>query len=423
MVLTKMLNDKDKIFTNLLGGGASDLKSSKARGIWKDTLNTIKKGQDWIIEEVKKSEIRGRGGAGFPTGLKWSFMQNQDKDRPRYFIVNADEGEPGTCKDRDILRNEPHRLLEGILLSSFAIGAKTAYVYIRGEYYNEAKILQKAIDEACISGLLGKNSCGSGYSLDVHIHKGMGGYICGEETALIESLEGKKGLPRNKPPYPVESGLYGCPTIVNNVETVAAIPEILKRGANWFASIGRPKNTGTKIFSISGCVKKPCNIEEAMGIPLKELIETHAGGVLNGWDNLQAVIPGGASTELLPKHICVKVKMDFDDLASYNGSLGTGGIIVLDKSVDIIATVFRLSLFYKHESCGQCTPCREGIPWISRSMQNIVMGNAGMRDLELLEDLIKKIPNNTICAFAGGAVAPVQGLIRHFKPLIIARLK
>ncbi|MCL2473452.1 MAG: NADH-quinone oxidoreductase subunit NuoF [Alphaproteobacteria bacterium] len=420
-----MLIDKDKIFTNLQGKGASDLRSSRSRGIWNNTGKIIGKGQAWIINEVKKSEIRGRGGAGFPTGVKWSFIQNPniDPDLPRYFIVNADEGEPGTCKDRDILRYEPHRLLEGVLISAFAIGAHTAYIYIRGEYANEAKILQKAINEAYSKRLLGKNAAGSGWDCDVYIHRGMGGYICGEETALIESLEGKKGLPRNKPPYPVQAGLYSCPTMVNNVETVSTIPEILRRGASWFASIGRHKNTGTKIFSISGCVNKPCNVEEAMGIPLKELIEKHAGGVTGGWDNLLAVIPGGASTEVLPKSICNIVTMDFDDLCSLHSALGTGGVIVMDSSVDVVAAVFRLSLFYKHESCGQCTPCREGIGWISRIMQKILRGQAGLRDIDLLEDLIKQIPDETICAFAAGAASPIQGLLRHFRPLMLERIK
>ena len=420
-----MLIDSNKIFTNLRGTGAFDLKSSRMRGIWNNTANIIGKGREKIIDEIKKSELRGRGGAGFPTGMKWSFIQNTaiDPDLPRYFIVNADEGEPGTCKDRDILRYEPHRLLEGILIAAFVAKAHVAYVYIRGEYVNEAKILQKAIDEAYANRLLGQNAAGSGWVCDVYIHRGMGGYICGEETALIESLEGKKGLPRNKPPYPIQAGLYSCPTMVNNVETVSLIPEILRRGSAWFASIGRRGNTGTKIFSISGCVNKPCNVEEAMGIPLKELIEKHAGGVTGGWDNLLAVIPGGASTEPIPKSICNTVKMDFDDLSSVSSALGTGGVIVMDSSIDIVAVVFRLSVFYKHESCGQCTPCREGMAWISRIMQKMLKGDARLEDLDMLQDLITKIPDETICAFASGAVSPIRGLIRNFKSQMTERIK
>lgn len=354
-----MLKKEERIFTNLHGEQSHDLKSSKKRGDWDNTKALLNKGKEWIIEEVKKSGLRGRGGAGFSTGTKWSFMPKESK-KPSYLVVNADESEPGTCKDRDILRYEPHKLIEGCLLASFAIGANSCYIYIRGEFYNEASNIQRALDEAYKDGLIGKNACGSGFNCDIYLHRGAGAYICGEETALLESLEGKKGMPRLKPPFPAGFGLYGCPTTINNVESIAVVPTILRRGASWFASIGKPNNTGTKIFCISGHVNKPCNVEEAMGIPLKEIIEKHAGGVRGGWDNLKAIIPGGSSVPLLPKSLCETADMDFDSLKAAGSSLGTGGIIVMDKSTDIIYAIARLSKFYMHESCGQCTPCREG---------------------------------------------------------------
>ena len=292
-----MLKKDDKIFTNLDGKMSFDIQASIKRGIWHNYKNNLKKSPDDIIEEVKKSDLRGRGGAGFSTGMKWSFMPKESKSgKPSYLVVNADESEPGTCKDRDIIRYEPHRVIEGSILSGIAIRAKAAYIYIRGEYYNEYIILKRAIEEAYEKGFLGKNILETGINFDVYIHRGAGAYICGEETALLNSLEGRKGMPRLKPPaFPAAVGVWGCPTTVNNIETVAVVPEILKRGADWFASIGRPKNTGTKVFCISGHVNKPCNVEESMSIPLKELIEKHAGGVRGGWDNLLAVIPGGSS--------------------------------------------------------------------------------------------------------------------------------
>ena len=288
-----MLRDEDRIFTNLYGFEDFGLEAARARGDWDNTKDLILKGRDWIINETKELGLRGRGGAGFSTGLKWSFMPKQTGDRPHYLVINADEGEPGTCKDRDLMRHDPHKLIEGCLIASFAIGANACYIYIRGEFYNESSNLQRAIDEAYAAGLIGKNACDSGWDFDLYLHRGAGAYICGEETALIESLEGKKGQPRNKPPFPAQAGLYSCPTTVNNVESIAVVPTILRRGAAWFAGLGRPKNTGTKVFSISGHVNNPCNVEEEMGIPLKELIEKHAGGVRGGWDNLLAIIPGG----------------------------------------------------------------------------------------------------------------------------------
>ncbi|MDX5527366.1 MAG: NADH-quinone oxidoreductase subunit NuoF, partial [Wolbachia endosymbiont of Andrena nigroaenea] len=292
-----------------------------------------------------------------------------------YLVVNADESEPGTCKDRDILRYEPHKLLEGILLASRAISASVAYIYIRGEFYNEYLVLKKALEEAYKENLIGKNACKSGYDLDVFIHRGAGAYICGEETAQLESIEGKKGFPRMKPPFPAGVGLFGCPTTINNVETIAMVPDILNRGGEWFASLGKPNNTGTKVFCISGHVNNPCNVEEELGIPLRELIEKYAGGVRGGWDNLLAVIPGGSSVPLIPKSICDTIEMDFDSLRTAQSGLGTAAVIVMNKSTDIIAAIERLSHFYMHESCGQCTPCREGTGWMWRIMKRMVAGD------------------------------------------------
>ena len=418
-----MLQDKDRIFTNLYGDFGRDIVSAKSRGDWKDTAAIIAKGKDWIINEVKLSELRGRGGAGFPTGMKWSFAPKEIKPgRPHYLIINADESEPGTCKDRDIIRFEPQKLIEGCLIASYAIGANTCYIYIRGEYFNESKILQEAINEAYKEGLIGKNACGTGFDLDIHIHLGAGAYICGEETALIESIEGNKGQPRLKPPFPALVGLYGCPTIVNNVETIAVVPTILKRGGKWFASFGRAKNTGTKIFCISGNVNNPCNVEEEMGIPLKELIEKHAGGVVGGWENLQAVIPGGSSMPVLSKKICDTIKMDFDSLVEVQSGLGTAGVVVIDKSQDIVKCFARIARFYKHESCGQCTPCREGTGWMWRMLERINKGDADVQEIDMLMDVTKQIEGHTICAFGEGASWPVQGLLRHFRGEIEQRL-
>ncbi|MBL4793417.1 MAG: NADH-quinone oxidoreductase subunit NuoF, partial [Citromicrobium sp.] len=295
------LSDKDRIFTNLYGFQSAGLKAAQARGDWDDTKALLAKGQDAIIEDVKASGLRGRGGAGFPTGMKWSFMPKESKDgRPSFLVINADESEPGSCKDREIMRHDPHKLIEGALVAGFAMRARAAYIYIRGEYIREAEALQAAIDEAYDAGLIGKNACGSGYDYDVFLHRGAGAYICGEETALIESLEGKKGQPRLKPPFPAGAGLYGCPTTVNNVESIAVVPTILRRGPAWFDGFGREKNSGTKLFQISGHVEKPCVVEEEMSIPFRELIERHCGGIRGGWDNLLAVIPGGSSVPLVP---------------------------------------------------------------------------------------------------------------------------
>ena len=417
-----MLKEKDKIFKNLYGQDDWSLKGAYKRDIWSNTKEIIKKGSSFIIDEIKKSDLRGRGGAGFPAGLKWSFMP-KDSGKPHYLVVNADESEPGTCKDREILRNDPHLLLEGCLIAGFAMHAHTCYIYIRGEYYNESSNLQKAIDEAYESNLIGKNASESGWDFDIILHRGAGAYICGEETALLESLEGKKGQPRLKPPFPAGVGLYGCPTTVTNVETVAVAPTILRRGASWFSSLGNPKNTGTKIFSISGHVNNPCNVEEEMGISLKELIEKHAGGVIGGWGNLLAVIPGGASVPLLPKKICDTVKMDFDSLKEVQSGLGTAAVIVMNNTTDIVEAITRLSHFYKHESCGQCTPCREGTGWMFRMMEKMIVGNAQSSDIDKLLNVTKQIEGHTICALGDAAAWPIQGLMRHFRPEVERRIQ
>ncbi len=422
----EMLKNQDKIFTNLHGQQSYELNSAIKRGDWKDTKKFLDQGSEWIIDQIKNSFLRGRGGAGFPTGTKWSFVPKKtdpNQGKPHYLVVNADESEPGTCKDRDIIRNEPHKLIEGCLIASRAINANTCYIYIRGEYYNESVILQRAIDEAYQANLIGKNACKSGWDLDIYVHRGAGAYICGEETALLESLEGNKGQPRLKPPFPALVGLYGCPTVINNVESIAVVPEILRRGPSWFASIGREKNTGTKIFCISGHVNKPCNVEEEMGISLRELIEKHAGGVIGGWDNLLAVIPGGSSVPLIKKEICDNVLMDFDSLKAVGTALGTAGVIVMNKSTDIIKAIARLSHFYKHESCGQCTPCREGTGWLMRIMDRMVEGNAEIKEIDQLYNLTKQIEGHTICALGDAAAWPVQGLIKNFKDEMIKRIE
>jgi NADH dehydrogenase (ubiquinone) flavoprotein 1 len=416
------LKDKDRIFTNLYGEHDIGIKGAMKRGDWYRTKDLMRKGEEWILKEIKNSGLRGRGGAGFPSGLKWSFMPKVSDGRPSYLVVNADEGEPGTCKDREIMRHDPHKLVEGCLLAGFAMRARAAYIYIRGEFYREAEALQQAIDESYAAGFLGRNSCGTGYNFDVYVHRGAGAYICGEETSLIESLEGKPGKPRMKPPFPANVGLYGCPTTVSNVETVAVAPTILRRGAAWFASFGRPKNSGTKLFCISGHVNNPITVEEEMSIPLKELIEKHAGGVIGGWDNLKAIIPGGSSVPLIPKKICEEVLMDFDALRDVKSGLGTAAVIVMNNSVDVIAMITRLSKFYRNESCGQCTPCREGSPWLWNVMERMVKGDAKIDEIDMLEELTYQIEGHTICALGDAAAWPVQGIIRHFRPEMEQRI-
>ena len=412
-----MLADNDRIFTNLYGFESPHLDAARSRGDWRDTADLLNKGKSDIIQTVKDSGLRGRGGAGFPTGVKWSFMPNPETSgRPHYLVVNADESEPGTCKDRDIMRNDPHKLLEGALIAGYAMGAHVAYIYIRGEFYNESSTLVAAINEAYEAGLLGDNAAGSGWAFDIYLHRGAGAYICGEETALLESLEGHRGLPRNKPPFPAQAGVFSCPTTVNNVESIAVVPTILRRGPDWFKSLGRDeKNTGSKIFCISGHVNQPCNVEENLGVQLRDMIDAHAGGVRGGWSNLKAVIPGGSSTPLLPKTICDDLHMDFDSLSAAGSGLGTAAVIVMDKNTDIIQAIARLSYFYMHESCGQCTPCREGTGWVWRVMKRMVKGEADIDEIDMLWDVSKEIEGHTICAHGDASAWPVQGLIRHFR--------
>lgn len=419
-----MLADKDRIFTNLYGFQDWGLKAAQARGDWDDTKALIGRGQDAIIDEMKASGLRGRGGAGFPTGLKWSFMPKESKDgRPSFLVINADESEPGSCKDREIIRHDPHKLIEGALVAGFAMRARAAYIYIRGEYIREAETLQAAIDEAYDAGLIGKNASGSGYDFDVFLHRGAGAYICGEETAMIESLEGKKGQPRLKPPFPAGAGLYGCPTTVNNVESIAVVPTILRRGASWFAGFGRENNAGTKLFQISGHVEKPCVVEEAMSIPFRELIEKHCGGIRGGWGNLLAVIPGGSSVPLVPAEQIMDCPMDFDGLKALGSGLGTAAVIVMDKSTDIVRAISRISYFYKHESCGQCTPCREGTGWMWRVMERLRTGDAAIEEIDMLQQVTKQVEGHTICALGDAAAWPIQGLIRHFRPELERRIE
>ncbi|KAL4762935.1 NADH-quinone oxidoreductase subunit NuoF [Aspergillus foveolatus] len=420
------LKDQDRIFTNLYGHHGADLKSAMKYGDWYRTKDIVLKGHDWLISELKASGLRGRGGAGFPSGLKYSFMNFKDWDkdpRPRYLVVNADEGEPGTCKDREIMRKDPQKLIEGCLVVGRAMNANAAYIYIRGEFYHEATVLQRAINEAYQAGLIGKNACGTGYDFDVFIHRGMGAYVCGEETSLIESLEGKAGKPRLKPPFPAAVGLFGCPSTVTNVETVAVTPTIMRRGGSWFASFGRERNAGTKLFCISGHVNNPCTVEEEMSIPLRELIDRHCGGVRGGWDNLKAVIPGGSSTPIIPKSVCDDQLMDFDALKDSQTGLGTAAVIVMDKSTDVVRAISRLSTFYKHESCGQCTPCREGSKWTMQMMQRLEKGQAREREIDMLQELTKQVEGHTICALGEAFAWPIQGLIRHFRPELEARIK
>ena len=415
-----MLQDKDRIFLNLYGQGDWRLKGARARGAWDNTKGLIANGHDWIINEVKTSGLRGRGGAGFPTGLKWSFMPKNDP-RPSYLAVNADESEPGSCKDREIMRHDPHLLIEGALLAGFAMRAHHAFIYIRGEFMREREHLQAAVDEAYEAKLIGKDNV-NGWDFDVIVHHGAGASICREETALLESIEGKKGMPRLKPPFPANVGLYGAPTTVNNVESIAVVPDILRRGGAWFAALGKPNNTGTKLYQISGHVEQPCVVEEEMGIPVKELINKHAGGVRGGWDNLLAIIPGGASMPLIKADECEDLTMDYDALAKLKSGLGPGAVMVMDKSADPIAAITRIAYFFKHESCGQCTPCREGAGWMFRVLERMQRGEAEKSEIDLLFNVTKQVEGHTICALGDAAAWPVQGLIRNFRDLIEERI-
>jgi NADH-quinone oxidoreductase subunit F len=428
MGYTGPLADKDRIFTNLYGFQSPYLKAAEQRGDWDNTKGLMALGQDGIIDKVKASGLRGRGGAGFPTGMKWSFMPKEPKPgKPNFLVVNADESEPGSCKDREIIRHDPHKLIEGSLIAGYAMRARAGYIYIRGEFIQETKVLERAVAEAYEAGLLGKNACGSGYDFDLFVHRGAGAYICGEETAMLESLEGSKGWPRLKPPFPAGAGLYGCPTTVNNVESLAVVPTILRRSPEWFTSIGNPKNEGTKLYQLSGHVNTPCTVEEAMGISFRELISRHGGGIRGArnpddFDNLLAVIPGGSSVQLVPAHEIMDAPMDFDGLKALGSGLGTAAVIVMDKSTDIVRAISRISYFYKHESCGQCTPCREGTGWMWRMMEKLRVGDAEVEDIDKLLDVTKQVEGHTICALGDAAAWPIQGLVRHFRPELERRI-
>ncbi|MBZ0096275.1 MAG: NADH-quinone oxidoreductase subunit NuoF [Sulfuricella sp.] len=365
-----------------------------------------------IIEQVKLSSLRGRGGAGFPTGLKWSFMpKNYPGDK--YLVCNTDEGEPGTFKDRDILRLNPHQLIEGMIIGGYTLGAKAGYNYIHGEIWAEYERFEAALEEARAAGLLGKNILGSGWDFDIHAHHGYGAYVCGEETALLESIEGKKGQPRFKPPFPASFGLYGKPTTINNTETLASIPYIIKHGGQKFLELGKPNNGGTKIFSVSGHVNNPGNFEIGMGTPFSELLAM-AGGVKDG-RKLKAVIPGGSSVPVLPGEIMMDLTMDYDSIAKAGSYLGAGSVIVMDDTVCMVRALERLSYFYFEESCGQCTPCREGTGWLYRVIHRIEHGQGRPEDLDLLESVAGNIMGRTICALGDAAAMPVQGMLKHFR--------
>jgi len=366
-----------------------------------------------IISELKTSALRGRGGAGFPTGLKWSFMPRNTPGQ-KYIVCNSDESEPGTCKDRDILRFNPHALIEGMAIAGYAIGATVGYNYMRGEFHHEPfERFEAALAEARAAGYIGKNLLGSGVNFDLYSHLGAGAYICGEETALLESLEGKKGQPRFKPPFPANFGLYGRPTTINNTETLASVPSIILNGGQWFLELGKPNNGGVKLFSVSGHVNKPGNYEIPMGTPFKDLLEM-AGGVRDG-RKLKAVIPGGSSMPVMPADVIMNCTMDYDSLAKAGSALGSGGLIVMDDSTCMVKALLRLSRFYYAESCGQCTPCREGTGWMWRMVKRIENGQGQMEDLDILEQTAGRIEGRTICAFGDAAAWPVQSFLKHFR--------
>jgi len=388
------------------------LSVARANGAYEFLPTVLKEfTSEKIIAEVKTSGIRGRGGAGFPTGLKWSFVP-RNTGKPIYLMCNADEGEPGTFKDRDIMRFDPHLLIEGMIMAGFALGVHDAYIYIRGEFLHEANVLDAAIREAYAANLLGENILGTKFSMNLTVHRGAGAYICGEETALIESVEGKAGRPRFKPPFPAVEGFYRCPTVVNNVETLATIPAILKFGGEWHASIGVANNTGMKIFSVSGHVNKPGNYEVPLGTSLRALIEDCCGGLQHGTVP-KAIIPGGSSSPwLTAEHY--DIPLTFDDLAKAGSMMGSGAIIVMDETADVLAVARRLAHFYAHESCGQCTPCREGTGWLERVLVRIEAGNGKPDDMDVLRDAARFMAGRTICALADGAAAPVLSVLRHF---------
>src|SRR5579871_1973722 len=419
--MAELLQDKDRIFLNLDRRRDWGLKAARERGCWNGVDLMVGAGPDWIIEQIKASGLRGRGGGGFVTATKWSLMPKEDDGGARYLIVNADESEPGACKDRQMIGGDPHLVIEGAFLASYAIKAHTAYVYIRGETVAEREKLETAVEEARAARLIGKDNV-FGWDFECVIHHGGGAYICGDEMALLESLEGKKGQPRLKPPYPAISGLYGRPTTINNVESIAVVGTILRRGAEWFTGFGRPNNAGTKLFSGCGHVNSPRVVEEVMSIPLRTLIDTHFGGVRGGWANLKAVIPGGASSPMITAEQAETMLMDYDSPRELKSMMGTGTMIVMDKSTDLVRAIARVSKFFMHESCGQCTPCREGTGWMWRVMQRMADGDAEPYEIDLLLDVASNMEGHTICGLADAAAWPVQGLFRHFRREIEDRI-
>lgn len=401
-------------FRNLDQDQPWTLASYQERGgyaVWEKILKE-KTPPEEVIEELKTSSLRGRGGAGFPTGLKWSFMPRTAPGQ-KYIVCNSDEGEPGTCKDRDVLRYNPHALIEGMAIAGYCTGATVGYNYIRGEFWEPYERFEDALEEAYNAGFIGKNVEGSGVDFDLYSHLGAGAYICGEETALLESLEGKKGLPRFKPPFPANYGLYGKPTTINNTETLASVPTILAEGGKWFLELGKPNNGGTKLFSVSGHVNKPGNYEIRLGTPFADLLDM-AGGVRNG-HKLKAVIPGGTSAPVLPASIMMDLTMDFDSVANAGSMLGSGAVIVMDDSACMVRVLARIAHFYFEESCGQCTPCREGTGWMSRVVHRIEHGDGRQEDLDLLDNVAGKIMGRTICAFGDAAAMPVQSFVKYFR--------
>lgn len=409
------LSDKDRIFTNLYRDGDWRLEGALKRGDWHMTKDLVQKGRDWIINEIKASGLRGRGGAGFPSGLKYSFMPKGSPDgRPNYLVVNADESEPGTCKDREIMRSDPHKLVEGCLLVGCGMGARAAYIYIRGEFIDERRALETAVAEAYAKGLIGKNASNSGYDFDVYVAHGAGAYICGEESSLMNSIEGERGYPRVKPPFPAQFGLWGNPTNVNNIETLSCVPAIINNGGDWFSKIGVPTHPGTILFGVSGHVKNPGVFELPTGVLITDLIYKYAGGVI-GDKKIKAVIPGGSSVPWLRGDELEGIKMDLDSLRAAGSAIGTGGVIVMNEDTDILKVLKRISRFYHHESCGQCTPCREGTGWMEKILDRFIRGEGTLKDIDLLLDVANNIEGNTICALGDAAAWPVQSVIKKFR--------
>ncbi len=409
-ILLKNIDDPEQknIDTCIRKGGYSALKKA------------LQMEPSTITEEVKKSGLRGRGGAGFPTGLKWSFIPKDAKER--YLVCNADESEPGTFKDRVIIENDPHLLIEGIIISSFAIGAHRAFIYIRGEFTKGARILEKAIGEAYSRGFLGKNILGSGFDLDLVLHRGAGAYICGEETALLESIEGRRGLPRVKPPFPAQVGLFKEPTVINNVETLSAVPAIIERGGAWYASIGTPKSCGTKLFSISGPVKKPGVYEVELGYPFSKFFEEYAGGMQDG-KKLKAIIPGGSSTPVLTAEEAMKVNLDYESIQQAGSMLGSGGIIVIDEDMCMVKALMILMRFYHHESCGQCTPCREGSGWIYKLLKKLEQGEGDPHNIEVINSVADNVMGRTLCPFGDAFAMPVLSFLQKFRNEFVEHAK